>query len=267
MLWQRVITALVAAPLFFGVLLCGTEPVQLLFWLSVVAIGALEMGRMLRFLGVYRMAYAALVVLLGLASLFVSQQVLMGLLLVVSALWVFYVPYLLYCYGEKQQLPLDNTLLSLLGAVQIATFLAAVMFLEQLLRPWALLSLFVVVWTADIGAYFVGRAYGKTPLAANISPKKTREGLYGGLVAALVVAWLANGAFHFGLSAVEFMGLSALVVVYSVVGDLWESVLKRRVGLKDSGSILPGHGGVLDRIDSWLVALPLWAMGLMALGG
>jgi phosphatidate cytidylyltransferase len=125
-----------------------------------------------------------------------------------------------------------------------------------------LLTALAVVWAADSGAYFAGRTFGRTKLAPRISPNKTWEGLGGGMVAGLIVAlgfgWLA------GVDSGHLVGLviTAVVTVFaSVLGDLYESLIKRHAGAKDSGHIIPGHGGVLDRIDGVLAALPVFALG------
>ncbi|MFO1377593.1 MAG: phosphatidate cytidylyltransferase [Steroidobacteraceae bacterium] len=130
--------------------------------------------------------------------------------------------------------------------------------------PWLLLFAIGLVAAADTGAYFAGRRFGRVPLAPRVSPKKTWEGVFGGFLAAMLVAWLANR--HFGLPQAAFLALSAATIVVSVVGDLAESLFKRHAGLKDSGSLLPGHGGVLDRIDSLTAAVPLLTLGLALLG-
>ena len=130
--------------------------------------------------------------------------------------------------------------------------------------PWLVLFVIALVGAADIGAFFAGRSFGRVPLAPRVSPKKTWEGVIGGFVAAALVAWLAN--LFLRLPSVAFLALCAATVVLSIVGDLAESLFKRHAGLKDSGSLLPGHGGVLDRIDSLTAALPLWALGLALLG-
>jgi phosphatidate cytidylyltransferase len=131
---------------------------------------------------------------------------------------------------------------------------------------WLFVAL-IIVWAADSGAYFAGRhfggkLFGNRKLAPRISPNKTIEGVLGGLLAGLTVAaagtFLAGGGFA-QLPAV--LVVAAATVLFSVVGDLFESLLKRHVGAKDSGDLIPGHGGVLDRIDGVLAALPVFALG------
>jgi len=128
-----------------------------------------------------------------------------------------------------------------------------------------LLFAFVLVWAADVGAYFAGKSMGRNKLAPNVSPGKTWEGVFGGLALSLLIAALA-GVWLFKLAGaaawLPFLLLCVAVVMLSIVGDLGESLLKRQAGVKDSGTLLPGHGGMLDRIDSLLAALPALALGL-----
>lgn len=129
------------------------------------------------------------------------------------------------------------------------------------------LSMLLVVWLADIGAYFAGKAFGRHKLAPSISPGKTWEGALGGWLAVMMVAGLAialdaSGATLYAALAERFgvagaLAALTLLVAYSVVGDLFESLLKRQAGVKDSSGLLPGHGGVLDRVDALLPVLPL----------
>jgi phosphatidate cytidylyltransferase len=122
----------------------------------------------------------------------------------------------------------------------------------------------VIAWAADVGAYFVGRRFGRTKLAPWVSPNKTWEGALGGLAAGFAAA-LAGQAW-FGFAAAAFLPLCVAAILASIVGDLAESMFKRQRGIKDSGRLLPGHGGVLDRIDSLTAAVPTLALGLSWMG-
>ena len=127
--------------------------------------------------------------------------------------------------------------------------------------PVAVLWLLLLVFGADIGAYFVGRKFGRLKLAPRVSPSKTWEGLVGGMVAVAGIAGCAAVALRQPLVAA--IGFGCAVGLFSVVGDLTESMFKRAAGLKDSSRLLPGHGGILDRIDSVSAAAPLFALGLV----
>lgn len=132
---------------------------------------------------------------------------------------------------------------------------------------YLLLFVFVLIWGADSGAYFVGKKWGKTKLAPLVSPGKSWQGLFGALVTSAILVlsvslWLQFPYVVWG----PLLLLSLITVLFSVVGDLFESMLKRNEGLKDSGRLLPGHGGILDRIDSLTAAAPIFALGAMWLG-
>ena len=160
-------------------------------------------------------------------------------------------------YGKK---------LGLMGVVILTASITAMFYLWQL-SAWWLMYVFLLVWCADSGAYFVGRKLGRRKMAPNVSPNKSMEGLAGGLVTGLLVVVVIS-VFKLqltGTALVAFVALSALTILVSVLGDLFESMLKRRAGVKDSGTILPGHGGILDRIDSLLSATPIFALGFWGL--
>ena len=125
----------------------------------------------------------------------------------------------------------------------------------------ALMAL-VPVWAGDIAAIFAGKAFGRHPLAPKVSPKKTVEGSVANLLAAVLAAWLLGRLL--GLPNVRSLGAGVAVGILGQAGDLFESWLKRRAGVKDSGTLLPGHGGVLDRIDSVLFAAPAVAVILLS---
>jgi phosphatidate cytidylyltransferase len=122
----------------------------------------------------------------------------------------------------------------------------------------ALLALIAIVVVSDTGQYYAGRLFGRTPLAPLISPKKTVEGAVGGFVAGTACAVLLGLWWLPGISPLELATLGAAIVALGIVGDLFESLLKRSAGVKDSSALIPGHGGMLDRIDSWLFAAPVY---------
>jgi phosphatidate cytidylyltransferase len=128
---------------------------------------------------------------------------------------------------------------------------------------WVLFAL-VLVWIADIGAYFCGRLFGRVRLAPAVSPGKTWEGVFGAIAVSVLVAIAGSAWFH--VTLVAFLPLCLATVGFSIVGDLTESLLKRFAGIKDSGTLFPGHGGVMDRIDSLTGAAPVWVLGLKLLG-
>ena len=131
---------------------------------------------------------------------------------------------------------------------------------------WALYAV-LIVWAADTGAYFVGVRYGKNKLAPRISPGKTWEGFFGGIAGSLLIALAAFALLGLGWTSVPgLLVLTAITALFSVAGDLFESLLKRHAGAKDSSDLIPGHGGVLDRLDSLLAALPIFVVGKQWLG-
>ena len=157
-----------------------------------------------------------------------------------------------------------------LGLLLVVTTLITIAALHrQTNGPWRLLFMLFIVFAADVGAYLVGRNYGKRKLAPAVSPGKSIEGAIGGLV--LVALWAAAaGPYVFQLDSlmqiVLLIAVSVFTAAVSVIGDLTESLFKRLRGLKDSGTLLPGHGGILDRIDSILAAAPVFTLGVMLLG-
>ena len=159
-----------------------------------------------------------------------------------------------------------NVSLHLIGFVLISAAVTAIYAVWHS-SPWWLMYLFLLVWGADSAAYFVGRKFGKKKLAPKVSPNKSVEGLYGG-IATTVIIMLVVQYSYLNLTALQlilFLILSVITVFASVLGDLFESMIKRRAGIKDSGRVLPGHGGVLDRIDSLLAAAPIFATGIYIL--
>lgn len=177
----------------------------------------------------------------------------------VSVYWTFNFPKLHQQWYNKN--------LYVIGCILIASATFAMYFLWRMSAEY-LLYVFLLVWGADSGAYFVGRKFGETQLAPKVSPNKTVEGLIGGIITTLLIMigiMLCSSIQMEMKYWAVFLVIAILTVFASVQGDLFESMLKRRADVKDSGTILPGHGGVLDRVDSLLSATPVFLLGLYLL--
>jgi phosphatidate cytidylyltransferase len=272
MLRQRVITAVVLAAVFLGALFGLPSPGWTGFAAIVLAAAAWEWGGFARSGPAGRLAYAVgtVAVAVGTAAALSVATGRSGALALIPiyattvAFWVFGTPYWLARAPARAPAWL---VLAAGWLVLIPTFLALVHLRN--ISPITLLAFMMLVWIADIAAYFAGRRYGRTKLAPAISPGKTRAGLYGALGATVVfgILWIAFGRGYAPALIQDLPGsvawMALLVValtLLSVVGDLFESALKRQAGLKDSGSLLPGHGGVLDRIDALTPVLPAAAL-------
>lgn len=180
-----------------------------------------------------------------------------------------YLLYLLYVVCRSTFLPHQAMLPSLgnsvIGQLYIAVPLALTIRLTLVVDPFSsmtqyngllLLAIFIFIWVNDTGAYLVGSRWGKRRLAPNISPKKSVEGSIGGLLLVLLSAVVLRLLLFPELSWLRILLIAAVVAIFGTIGDLFESSLKRRAGVKDSGKLIPGHGGILDRIDSLLLAVP-----------
>jgi phosphatidate cytidylyltransferase len=176
------------------------------------------------------------------------------------------VAFLWLCLAPARQRPIVTLVCGI--TVLVPAFLALAELLEVRVGfatgPQLVLWLLIFVTGSDIGAFFAGRRFGRRKLAPRVSPAKTWEGATGGLAMVLALAWI--GALSFGLPVLATVAFGAAVGIYSIIGDLTESMFKRAAGLKDSGNLLPGHGGMLDRIDSVTAAAPLFALGLLESG-
>ncbi len=164
--------------------------------------------------------------------------------------------------------PLSHLAHSILGQVYIAVPLAMLGLMYTIIGKHLTLAMFILIWLSDTGAFCVGSLIGRHKLFERISPKKSWEGFIGGLVfclaASALLAWLFPAEVK-GLSMLQMLGFGAVVCVAGTWGDLIESIIKRSLGVKDSGNLLPGHGGILDRIDSLLLVTPAVALYMVCL--
>ena len=159
---------------------------------------------------------------------------------------------------RKSQTPIANIATTFMGVIYVALPMAVLPFIPQLLvgkwSAWAMLAFVSIIWANDVFAYLVGVTCGKHRLCERISPKKSWEGFFGGLVGAVGLAVLFGHLF--GGNLLVWGGLGLVTALAGVAGDLVESMMKREVDVKDSGKIMPGHGGILDRFDALFIAVP-----------
>lgn len=269
MLKQRVITASVLALIALWVVLklpaAGFGAVLLV----VMLLGAWEWADLAGLRETRgRLLYGGLVLALILAVWPLAERAAWvgGLLVLAFAGWC-YAPFWLWRYAGQPDLQDRSGAVGAAGAVALTTAWLALMGLRNEFGPGYVLFLLMLIWVADIGAYFAGRRWGRRKLAPAISPGKTWEGVCGAAAAALVFALMGAVLLEVGPGWPGFVAICMAAVGFSIVGDLFESMIKRQRGVKDSGSLLPGHGGVLDRIDSLLAAAPVFLLGWSRLSG
>ncbi|HKZ72875.1 MAG TPA: phosphatidate cytidylyltransferase [Steroidobacteraceae bacterium] len=263
MLKTRIVTASILGAALLVVVLWLPPLATILALTVAVLAGAWEWSAFLRTSSAWvRGAYVVLIAaLLPVAWEFtVTPERRDALLMIALAWWT--VALLWVALAPRRVTPLAAGLAGILALVPAWVALIRLLDLQHGTQ-WLLFAL-VLVWTADIGAFFFGRRYGRVPLAPAVSPGKTWEGVIGGFAASAFIA--LAGAWWFGVSLAKFLPLCIAAVAFSIVGDLTESLLKRYAGVKDSGSVFPGHGGVMDRIDSVTGAAPVLLLGLTALG-
>lgn len=254
---QRIITAVIAAALFIPVVVWGGLPFTILIY-GLAAVGLFE---------ILRMKGLKLFSLPGLISLFALFSFLM------PETWERYISetvdytkidlaliavllLLTYTVVVKNRYSFDDAAFSILGALYVG--IGFYFFIETRAEgiEYVIYAL-LIIWTTDSGAYFTGRKLGKHKLWPDISPNKTIEGFVGGIISAIVVALVFQMIMPVSDSIPYLIFVTILASIFGQLGDLVESALKRHYGVKDSGNVLPGHGGILDRFDSLLFVLPL----------
>lgn len=267
MLKQRVITASILAILVVWGVLALPEAWFGGLLAAIILLGAWEWGALAGFTArLARLAYCILILGLLLLSWHWRSHsgFLWTVLLAAGLYWCLALGWLGYYAGhpDRHDSQLVWALAGCLTLVAPWVALTALHSAPAFGPPYVLFLLFLI-WIADTGAYFAGRRWGRRKLALHISPGKTWEGAFGAAAATLAFALI--GAALFKLAAGQMLGfilLCMLTVVFSIAGDLFESMSKRQQGVKDSGSLLPGHGGILDRVDSLTAAAPVFALGL-----
>jgi phosphatidate cytidylyltransferase len=260
---KRVATASVLAVLLIVVLWLGARVTVAALTLVVLA-GAWEWSAFLRVSRLWqRLLYVAVVAaLLPLVWRYTEEAYGLRLVLQVAvAWWIIALGWVMF--APRLVSSSAAALAGILALVPAWIALARLRVDSVRGAEWVLFAL-ILVQVADVGAFFVGRRFGRRRLAPNVSPGKTWEGVIGGFIASALVAIIGSGRFDIPL--VQFLPLCLAVVAFSIVGDLTESLLKRYAGLKDSGRLFPGHGGVMDRIDSVTGAAPVLFLGLLFIG-
>lgn len=263
-LQKRVLTAVMLVAVLLGVLFAASPVVATLVAALLMLLAALEWTA---FLGAVNpvVRHAYLLLLAGAyAAVYwlVPERVSLTLLLWVAlGWWLVAVAWIL-----RYPVRIPPFAAGLAGVFVLVPAWISLVSILQVAGQGALLLLLTLamIWAADIGAYFAGHRWGRLKLAPQVSPGKTLEGVAGGLLGSVVVAGVGGSLLGLPLAAMLPLGLC--VAAISVVGDLTESMFKRSVGLKDSGRLFPGHGGVLDRIDSITAAAPLFALALQWMG-
>ncbi|MHB1565950.1 MAG: phosphatidate cytidylyltransferase [Acidiferrobacter sp.] len=266
MLKTRIATSLVMGVLLiFGLFDLSSVGVAVLLGVFIV-MGAFEWAALCDLHGAGSVAFAVAVVAVGL----VAARLPVGTVAIAGLLWWLWAAVDVFVFQDRRTMlwnhPWGRWLSGLIVLVPAWQGCVALKMADPQ-RPWLLVLLLALVWAADSVAYFVGRARGRRRLAAHVSPGKSVEGAVGGLMGAASVA--AIGAWLGGLGWGGVLGgivFGALVGVFSIVGDLFESKAKRLAGVKDSGRGVPGHGGVLDRIDALTAAVPVFILGIRWLG-
>lgn len=267
MLKQRIITALILAVVFIGgIYYLDTRWISILFSLVLFAAVGEYLSLTIKPPTPVKVMLSAVFALLFWWSLtlinpsMVYWQSLAGILL-----WLLIAGGFIFYRHRDQRPPIQQLILLTLGLASIWICAHGAVYLHFAYGGIVLLYMLTLVWLADIGAYFSGRMFGKTKMAPSISPGKTWEGVIGGIAANLLwmslIFGLSGDWLETGLPLYLLIGVATILL--SIVGDLFVSILKREAGVKDSGKLLPGHGGILDRIDSVIAATPVFVSGLI----
>lgn len=267
---KRILTAIVIAPIFVWSIFAIPKDYFSFFLLTFVVIGGWELSRLIKIENLLlRALYVFFIVILAL-YIKINWHVswVFSLVICLSTAWWLVNLYWIVSYPQKTKLWFGSASVRIVnGAMLLIPMWLSLSHIHIEYGPSLFLLLMLIVWAADSGAYFVGKATGKRKLSPLVSPNKTVEGFVGGIIFSLLTLISFMVLFNETHQSMHdnYLGYIALVVVIasvSVLGDLYESLFKRVSGIKDSGQILPGHGGILDRIDSLTAAAPFFVLGL-----
>lgn len=253
---QRIITAIIGAAVFVPLVIIGKIPFLLLVY-AMATIGLYELLRMknlhkLSFVSILSYVLLWVILLPNEYTAFLTtngydklQIVLIGVLLL-----------LLFTVGSKNRFTFDDAGFLLLAIVYVGIGFYY-MYETRAINVVYIFFALCTIWATDSGAYFVGRSFGKRKLWPDISPNKTIEGFFGGLLFGIIVGVLFYVFTEINTSLVKLLWISVVVSIFGQLGDLVQSAYKRHYGVKDAGKLLPGHGGILDRMDSLIFILPI----------
>ena len=268
MLYQRILTAIPLAAFVCWMIFFQPTSIFFYFVLFIVLISAYEWAKLSAVNNfVLRSSFAlVIVVITWLIQQYATDYV--SWIIYIAVMWWFSISYYLKYAKPKSpdsELKIDKLLIAFVvlpaAALSMEQIHSMMVGVDWQGPAWLFYAL-SLVWVADIGAYFSGKKFGKNKLAPHISPGKTKEGLVGAILATSIYTLLASYYFELGTERASLLILLSIIVTFiSISGDLYFSFLKREAGLKDSGHILPGHGGMLDRIDSVLAAMPVFVVG------
>ena len=251
---QRIITGVVAAAIFLPIVMYGNLPFAILIYL-MATIGLYELLKMNK---VAVFSWPAAIAFVMLWALLLPSTDIFGKMNLSkeSVLMIGAILLLIYTVLSKNKFNFDTAGFVIISVLYVAMGFFYIMATRDIGLAYVFYVLFTL-WATDSGAYFMGKAFGKTKLWPEISPNKTIEGALGGICFAIVVAiiFALTGTLDISLVKLLFMGI--VIAVFGQLGDLVQSAFKRHYGVKDSGTILPGHGGILDRSDSWLFVFPI----------
>ncbi len=264
MLKARILTAVVLVLVFLGALFLLSDEFWAGMTLVVTVLACREWARLASFSKLLMQLYIVLSILLSVLFFWLIQLDSSRILIFYGISAIFWVAIAPFCLAAGWY-PRHPVLMACVGwVILIPTWLAMIDL--RLHGAWLLLAVMAIVWIADTAAYFSGRKFGAHKLAPSISPGKTWEGVAGAGFAVALYAGImifSGNTDSLPIGPFWLIPSTLLLLAFSIVGDLFESQVKRNAGLKDSGNILPGHGGILDRIDSLTAALPMAALGLM----